>query len=282
MTPLSLSRINFVMVGPEDSAGMLRALLEGIDRHCVKKGTVETELRLRIPTTPVVPGFENHTELRQTIESTGYRALAKADTTYFVDLEREDDAILKSFKSEYRNRIRKARKAGVEVVATRDFSLLEPFADAYVEMITRKGAPAQPRDQIGRGLRPLVEKGHAEIFVETYGDDFANMLIVDMLGIPVYALGTRSKKHVDKKVPGAAQVLHFEIMRALRERGHKWYDLGGCQGPVPIDTDPNYGTWRFKYGFRPEFVRFLPYFRKIRGPFTKPLEMAHRARGDYL
>lgn len=281
-TPLSLGRVNFVLVGPEDPCGMLEALLSGIDQLSVRRGAVETELRLRIPSTPAMEGFEQHAELRRVIEAAGYRPLAKADTTYFMRIDRTDEDLLASFKAEYRNRIRKARKAKVVVEASRDLSLLEPFAEAYLDMVSRKGAPRQPKEQIGAGLRPLIERGHAEIFVERYGDDFANMLIVDMLGIPVYALGTRSKAHVAKKMPGAAQVLHFEVMRMLRERGHRWYDLGGCQGPVPIETDPNYGTWRFKYGFRPEFVRFLPYFRKIRGPFSGPLELAHRARGDYL
>jgi hypothetical protein len=278
-TPLALGRINFLLF---DSIEELQALLQGIDRFSLLHGAVETELRLRIPSTPVIEGFEEHAQIRETLENSGYRALAKADTTYFMRIDRSDEELLGSFKSEYRNRIRKAQKAKVVVEVTRDRSLLDPFAEAYVEMVSRKGAPKQPKDQVGSGLVPLLERGYAEIFVERYGDDFANMLIVDMLGIPVYALGTRSKAHVDGKMPGAAQVLHFEVMRILRERGHRWYDLGGCQGPVPIEGDPNYGTWRFKYGFRPEFVRFLPYFRKIRGPFNRALELAHRVRGDYV
>ncbi len=276
-TPVSLSRINFLLF---DSAEELRALLDAVDRFCLRRGAVETELRLRIPSTPTIEGFEQHARFRETIESAGYRALGRTETTYFMRIDRPDDALLGSFKPEYRNRIRKATKAGATVEASRDLALLDPFAEAYLEMVARKGAPDQPKAQIGSGLRPLIEQGRAVIFVERYGEDFANMLIVDMLGVPIYALGTRSKAHVERKIPGAAQILHFEVMRTLRDQGHLWYDLGGCQGPVPIESDPNYGTWRFKYGFRPEFVRFLPYFRKIRGPFTRALELAHRRRGD--
>lgn len=281
VVPLFLSRINVVMIGPEDTLEMLEELFAFVDRYAVKNVLVETELRLRIPATGV-EGFEQHKEIRASLEGLGYRALAHADNTYFIDLDRDDKALQGAFKSEYRNRIRKARKLGVEVITSKDPALLDAFADAYLDMCRRKGAPEVPRALVGRGLGPLVDRGHVMMFLERYGDQIANMLIVDTLGVPIYSLGTRFPGHVSGQVPGAAQVLHFEIMRALRERGHRYYDLGGCEGPVPIEGHPNYGVWRFKYGFRPQFVRFIPYMRKIRGPAKGVMNFTHRMRGDFI
>ena len=108
------------------------------------------------------------------------------------------------------------------------------------------------------------------------------MVVADVLGVPCYVLGTRTEANVKGEVPGAAQVMHYEIMKRMRDRGKKYYDLGGCEGPVPIEGHPNYGVWRFKYGFGGTFVKFLPYFRKNRGPTRKVLDAAHRYRGDDL
>ncbi len=282
LTPLKFSRINCLMVGPERPVQALEAILSALDRIAVRQRLIETELRLRIPTVDDIPGFEAHAELRASFEANGYRPLGKVDTTYFVRVDRSDDELLASCDRSARNKIRKAQRSDVEVDVSTDYSLLDDFYDAYIDMCHRKSAPVQPEALVGYGLRPLIERGHALFFTERYGEHVSNMVIVDTLGVPCYVLGARAPANVRGIVPGAAQVVQFEIMRAMRERGHVWYDLGGCEGPVPIDRHENFGVWRFKYGFGGRFVRFLPYFRKIRGPVPGVVQWTHQVRGDFV
>ncbi len=280
--PFSLSRINCLMPDLENPAQSTRVLLKAIARYSRRSLIVETELRLRIPEgleSTAVPSLPSYGAVFREL---GFHDLSKVDSTYFVRIDRSDEALLKSFKPEYRNRIRKAKKNGVEIITTKEEHFLRAFYQAYVEMGARKKAPVPAEVMIGRALRPLIARGEVEIFVERYQEKVANMLIVDTLGIPCYVLGTRSEAHVQGQVPGAAQVLHYEIMRSLRDRGHRYYDLGGCEGPVPAKDHPNYGVWRFKHGFRGEYVRFVPFMRKIQRPLGRILTRVHVLRGDYV
>lgn len=280
--PLAFSRINCLMVGPERPSEALDALLTALDRIAVRRRLIETELRLRIPTVDDIPGFESHAALRATFAEHGYTPLSKVDTTYFVRVDRSDEELLASCDRSARNKIRKAQRSGATVEVSNDYTLLDDFYDAYIDMCQRKSAPVQPEALVGRGLRPLIERGHALLFTERYEAGVANMVIVDTLGVPCYVLGTRSRANVKGEVPGAAQIVQYEIMRTMRDRGAVWYDLGGCEGPVPIDRHHNFGVWRFKYGFGGRFVRFLPYLRKIRGPMAGVVQMTHMLRGDFV
>lgn len=282
MLPVSLGRISRAMIGPTRHSEMLEVLLDEVERFSKLRLIVETELRLRIPGDDAVEGFEYHRDLERLFADYGYYALSKIDTTYLVPIDRDDEALLKGFESKGRNSIRKALKTGAEVKTSDDASLMESFYDSYVKMSTRKKAPLTPKALVVQGLKPAIDGGYAELYTESYGGKISNMVVVDALGIPYYALGTRTEANVKGEVHGAAQVLHYEIMKRMRDRGKKFYDLGGCEGPVPIEGHPNFGVWRFKYNFGGVFTRFMPYYRKARGPTREVLDAVHKIRGDYL
>lgn len=282
-TAVRLSRVNVLMIDPEAAVvPQIDALVDGIERFSRRHLVLETELRLRLPVTRGLPHEDVHRQMRARLEAHGYRALRKIDTTYFVRLDKDDEALLASFDRSARNKIRKALRSGAKVEVSHDFRLLDDFYSAYLDMCERKSAPVQPEALVGRGLKPLIESRRATLFVERYPEGVANMVVVDVLGVPCYVLGTRTQANVRGEVPGAAQVVQYEIMKRLRDEGHAWYDLGGCEGPVPVEGHHNYGVWRFKYGFQGEFVRFLPYMRKVRGPFHKVAHVAHMLRGDFV
>lgn len=282
-TAASLSRINCLLIDPSEAvAPQIDALMQALERHARRRLLLETELRLRLAVTDGIEEAEVHRQMRACLEQHGYRALSKVDTTYFVRIDKDDESLLATFDRSARNKIRKAQRSGATVEVSRNFALLDEFYAAYLDMCERKAAPVQPEALVGRGLRPLIEKQRALLFTEAYDGVISNMVIVDTLGVPCYVLGTRSPANVRGEVPGAAQVLQYEIMKAMRDRGHVWYDLGGCEGPVPVEGHPNYGVWRFKYGFQGEFVRFLPYMRRVRGPFEKVAHVAHVLRGDFV
>jgi hypothetical protein len=158
--------------------------------------------------------------------------------------------------------------------------MLDRFYAEYGENCSRKGFKSLPRATL-EGLESLVHAGHAVLFVEGRQGQIANMAIVDACGVPCYVLGTRTRDHVAGGAGGAAQFLQFEIMKRLRDQKKRYYDLGGCEGPVPVQEHRNYGTWHFKYGFRGTYVEFLPYARKACGTVARALlNQAHRMRGD--
>ncbi len=281
--PLQLSRVSRIMLAEGREIEILEALLKELERFSMRHLVIETELRLRIPASDDLAGFGYHRSVDAVLKDYGYRPLQKVDTTYFIDLDRDDESLLQSFSSKVRNKIRKAQKGGAVVEVSKDYALLEDFYEAYLDMGERKSAPIPPKTFIGEGLVPLLDAGVALLVTESYEGQVSNMVIVDALGIPCYALGARTKANVLGEVPGAAQVLHYEVMKMLRAKKKKYYDLGGCEGPIPIEGHPNFGVWHFKHAFSGRFVRFLPYYRRVRGSLLRPvMDAVHRLRGDYV
>jgi hypothetical protein len=280
-TPVSLSRITLALLAAGREAEMLALLLAAVDRYAARHLVLETELRLRIPAGGQLSGFADTRVLDGLLRELGYRPLAKVSSTYFVPIDRDDDALLGSFASKARNKIRKAEKDGARVVVSRDPRLLEDFHQAHLDMKARKSAPIPPRILIAEGLIPLLEREEALLVTESYGDRIANMAIVDALGVPCYTLGARTRAHAAGELAGAAQIVHYELMKRFRDRGGRYYDLGGCEGPVPIEGHSNYGVWRFKHAFNGIFVKFMSDYRKTRA-LRRYLDPVHRYRGDYV
>jgi hypothetical protein len=271
------------MIGPERHAEMLSALLAETERLARREGVVEIELRLRIPANDAVPGFEFHEQVAQCLFRHGYKALRRSDQSYLVGTDCDDEHLLKSFNGNCRRRIRKAVKDGVQVSVADNPSYLSLFYESYLAMHERKGAPRLSQGAIRDGMEPLLRKGLALLLVGSIGNCVCNMVIVDTLGVPCGMLATRTLASVRGEVPSAGQLLQFEAMRRMRDRGKTYYDLGGCEGPVPVEGHPNYGVWSFKYEFNGHYVRFLPYFRKAMGSVSGALlSLAHRLRSDPL
>jgi hypothetical protein len=280
--PFRLSRISCVMLPSGQETFALEVLLREVERFALRHLVLETELVVRIPTTDGIENFEYHQHVHRLVRDFGYRPLDKVDRTYFVRIDRDDEALLGSFESTTRNRIKKAKKMGAVVGTSHDYALLHDFYESYVEMGRRKGAPIPMRSLVD-GMIPLLADGHALLVTESYEDKVSNMLLIDALGVPWYALGARTPANVRGDIPSQAQVMHYEVMRMLRDRGRRYYDLGGCEGPVPVEGHQNFGVWRFKYGFRGTYVQFLPHFRKTRGRLFRPImDAVHRYRGDYV
>lgn len=280
--PFHLSRVSCLMTDEARAPGMTRSIFEAIERLAKDHWIVETEMRLRIPDANDLdePGSSSHA-LVQSLEAFDYRPLRKIDATYLVQIDKNDEDLLASFEGRTRNAIRKAQRCGALVSTTQRLEILEELYTGSELTGARKGARMPPRAFVVDAIRPLLERGHAVLFAECYGERIANLAVIDMLGVPCYVLGARSRDHQEGKVQGGAQFLHFEIMRRLRDLGKKYYDLGGCEGPIPDPSHHNYGVWRFKYRFQGRFVRFLPYYRRVRPSLTRPLMAAvHRLRGD--
>jgi len=279
--PFHLGRISCAMVGPDKPAAMLSALLTEVERFAAANAIVEVELRLRIPTTIPLPGFESHHEISQVLDASDYRALSTVDHTYLVRIDRPDEEILKSFGSTCRNLVRKALKSDAKIAPAADTALLEQFHTSYLAMCRRKNIAGQDSRCVIDGMKALIEKNRVSLFLESYAGRIANMALVDTLGVPCYMLGTQTEAAVNKEVPSHAQALQYGIMKFMRDRGKVLYDLGGCEGPEPQKGHRNYGVWHFKHGFRGEYVDFLPYRRKpLRSLMGPLLNLAHRLRGD--
>jgi hypothetical protein len=276
--PFETSKLLALMLPEVDRERAVDVLLFAIERLARKHFLFETEVQLRLPSSLPELGAE---EVAHALERHGYKRLARSERSYFVRIDRDDAALLASFGQQPRNRIKKSIRDGATVVELRGDEALELLWRAYSGTVERKNiATMLPRSVIVGGLAPLLEDGRALLLAEKLGERISNMLLVDPRGVPCAMIAARSDAHVAGELSGCAQRVHFEAMRAMRALGHRWYDFGGCEGPIPIESHPNYGVWRMKHAFKGDYVTFMPFYRRIRAELDPLVTRLHRHRGD--
>ncbi|ARN79941.1 GNAT family N-acetyltransferase [Methylocystis bryophila] len=159
--------------------------------------------------------------------------------TFVFDLHQDDDALRAAMSPDYRRKLRRANDAGLEVVEDQ-----APPPEVFGEFMGRFEAMARER---GLGAFPysvaqrMFAAGDLSLFRVRAGDGVRTAATVYQAGDKaIFMTGVRAEKRND----GSGQLLHFEIMRALRARGVCWYDFGG----VPTLDESN-GIYQFKKGF---------------------------------
>ncbi len=279
-TPWSFARIPCLMLDPARARKHTGALLAGLDRFCQDLGVLEIDFRLHLPADGPAAAFAAGHAVEAAIAAAGYQALPGEDGTFLIDIQRSDEELLASFNKNNRTQIRRALRADVVVEEDSTPARLDEFFAAYEAMTARKELDSLPRGHIVDGLRPLLEAGHARLYVARYGDVVADMTVTDVLGVPTYMLAVRALTNLDGAHPPAARALHYRIMGRLRDEGHAYYDLGGSPGPAPREGHPNYGVWRYKASYRGTFIWHLPRYRKARSGLVRKLLLpVHRLTG---
>jgi len=164
--------------------------------------------------------------------------------TFVFDLDRDDDTLRAAMSADYRRKLRKANDARLEVVEDH-----APPPKVFEEFMRRFEAMARER-RLGAFPRSVAQRmfaaGDLLLFRVPSEDEARVAATVYRAGDKaIFMTGVGGEKRND----GSGQLLHFEIMRALRSKGVRWYDFGG----VPT-IDESDGIYRFKKGFGGEFV----------------------------
>ncbi len=166
---------------------------------------------------------------------------AKPYRTFLLDLGRPLDEIRRNLAQKWRNCLNQSEKRGLVVRAGTSPDLLREFCALFDQFLARKQfdvdllppfylavqAQAQESDRFHIHLAEWegrVVAGHVASFL---GDTC------------VYLLGATSDEGLQAK---AAYLLQWRVIQSAREKGFKWYDLGG------IDPEKNPGVYHFKSG----------------------------------
>lgn len=169
--------------------------------------------------------------------------------TLILDLSKTDDALLLGMHPKARYNIRLAVRHGVTVQRIgRD-----PFRDFFSLL----------RETSQRDGFSLHDERHYRLLLETRSDDFWNELysarykdkvlaaaVVNFYGpsrTATYLHGASSRAHKEMM---ASHLLHWEIMREVKNRGFDFYDFWG------IDERRWPGVTRFKLGFGGQIVEY--------------------------
>ena len=163
-----------------------------------------------------------------------------------------EEELLASFNQKTRYNIRLAIKKGVTTrIGTIDD--MKIFYDIMKETGSRDNFFIRPIEYFERLYTCMGEKHARLIIAEHEGTPIAAVMPI-LYGNKVWYLYGGSSNKYRNLMPN--YLLQFEMMKWGLENNCDIYDFRGVSG-FKNENDPQYGVYRFKKGFNPEFVEFV-------------------------
>ena len=195
--------------------------------------------------------------------------------------DKTPDEVMMTFKSDWRNRIRKAGRKGVVCKACGK-EALDDFYPMMEATGIRDGFSIRGKDYFAKMLDALGPD-HCRLFVcylEQEGEDpipVSGALTTRYAGKTSYVYGASSNKHRNT-YPN--YLMQRTMINWAMEKNNYVYDFMG----IPFYTDethPNYGVYKFKKGFNGEVVTWVGEFFYTFMPLRKKLvDMAQKVVED--
>lgn len=175
-----------------------------------------------------------------------------------LQLKKTYEETERGFKSDYRNRIHKAKKRGVKFEICGE-SALEDFYRLYKETGKRGGFAVREKEYFSRMLSALV--GECRVFVcrSAEGEPLSAAVGIRFGTRFTYAYGASSS---EKRGLYPCYLMHSEMIKYALENGCTEYDFGGVPN-YRSENSAGYRLWRFKHGFGGEAVEFTGEYLKV-------------------
>lgn len=200
-------------------------------------------------------------------------------TTFVIDLTKDENSLLKSFRSKTRYNIRLAKRKGVEVSEDNSKKAFEKYIKLTRETVERQGFYAHTEhyhrlmwktlhtDMVKNGVAPI-----ARLLAAYYKDKLITTWIVFVWQETLYyPYGASSDKY---KNVMANNLMMWEAIRYGKELGLKSFDLWG--------REPGKGFTKFKEGYNPKVIKFLGTWDLVTSPLYWPYRLADIIRWTIL
>ena len=244
--PLLSSGIAYLRWGPlsrrcdaPPDPDLLPALLEAIaDEYARRRRLLVRILPNVFRDDPAAPAFET------ACAEFGFQpgTAAAPYRTIRVDLGSPPELIRKRLDQKWRNQLNAAERNGLTIREGSGDELFAEFTAIYRELLARKQFETTVEiDEFARIQRALPEPLKMRVLLcEKDGKLLAGLVGAAIGDTGVYLLGATSSEGMKAK---GSYLLQWRIMQWLRERGCRWYDLGG------VNPTRNPGVYHFKSGF---------------------------------
>ena len=175
-------------------------------------------------------------------------------TTFWIDLTKSEDELLKSFSSKTRYNIRLAERKGVEVREDNSKKAFEKYLELTRETTQRQAFFAHTekyhqimwkylhKNLVSEGKKPI-----AHLFTATYkGEIITTWILFVWNDFLYYPYGASTDKY---KGVMANNLMMWEAIKFGKSEGLKTFDLWG--------REEGKGFTKFKEGYNPKVVEFL-------------------------
>jgi lipid II:glycine glycyltransferase (peptidoglycan interpeptide bridge formation enzyme) len=161
--------------------------------------------------------------------------------TFVVDITSPLEELRSRFDKKWRNQLVRSEKNNMTVISGPGSEEYRAFCEIYKQMHKRKGFETTVSvEEFGRIQEALTESQRMQVLIcEDKGIPLAGLVVSAMGDSAIYLLGATSDAGLDAK---GAYLLQWTMIRWLKNRGVKSYDLGG------IDPEGNPGVYHFKRG----------------------------------
>jgi peptidoglycan pentaglycine glycine transferase (the first glycine) len=234
---------------PMNDPSSLNALIDGV---CVE-AALRNAIALKID--PEID--EKDSDAVSILKSKGFirkHKQVQPRTTYFLDLTKSLDELLKSFEEKTRYNIRLAEKKGVKVREDSTQQGIETFYKIYRETSKRDIFLIHPQSYYMKLKECLIDKGMANVFIAEYNNIPVASLFAFRFGDRVWYMYGASINDYRNVMPNHA--LHWHLIKWAKEKGLKVYDLWGVPSS-PSEKHPLFGVYRFKKGFNGEVKSWI-------------------------
>jgi len=193
-------------------------------------------------------------------------------TTFWIDLTKSEEELLKSFHPKTRYNIRYAQKVGVEVVEDNSDKAFEKYLNLMRETIERQSFYAHRRKYHRLMWENLRTANIAHLLVAKYKGKIMTTWILfkstDALYYP-YGASTHEDKHLQ-----ANSAMMWGAIKLGKKLKLNTFDLWG--------REFGKGFTRFKEGFSPEVVELLGTWDLVSSPLYWPYRAAEFTRWKIL
>lgn len=164
----------------------------------------------------------------------------------------------RSFKSDYRNRIRKAKKRGV-IFEIHGENAIEEFYALYRETGERNGFPIRDKEYFSRMFSAFGENCRLFICRNTNGKALSAAVGLRFGKRFTYVYGASSSQNRELY---PCYLMHSEMIKYALEKGCTEYDFGGVPN-YHDETSAGYRLWKFKHGFGGDTVEYTCEYSEI-------------------
>lgn len=196
-------------------------------------------------------------------------------TTFWIDLSKSEDDLIRGFHSKTRYNIRLAQKKGVEVIEDNSRKAFERYIELTRKTVERQDFYAHNEKYhrlLWETLHEKMENPIASLLVAKYRGEIITAWIVFVWKDTLYyPYGASSDKY---KNVMANNLMMWEAIRFGKKLGLKTFDLWG--------REPGKGFTRFKEGYNPEVVEFLGTWDLVLSPLYRTYRAAETVRWSFL
>jgi hypothetical protein len=221
--------------GEKPDPERFRFILQGLkDEYVVKRG-----LLLRI-----LPAIREDLfpEASIILEEEGFTSTnATRYRTLILDLTPDIETIRKGFGRRWKGYLNQAEKSDFNIREGNEDELYGEFSDIYHTMMSRKQFQTSVDiEDFRKAQEVLPRQFKMRIVICEYENKPIAALVVSKIGNRgIYLLGATNTDVTRLK---GSYLLHWRIIKWLKEQGAQYYDLGG------IDPESNPGVYQFKRG----------------------------------